>query len=106
MVRHEYWNADHIPWQSFGSCQGLDPAVFFHPDGERGRARIDRERRAKRICNSCPVLDQCRAYAVSTKQPYGIWGGMSEHELQDLLCASARSRRRIERRRTNSRSNH
>ncbi|WP_083864711.1 WhiB family transcriptional regulator [Nocardia brevicatena] len=67
-------------WQTRGSCRGVESAVFFHPDGERGRARADRVRRAKEICGTCPVLAQCRSYALSVSEPYGVWGGMSEDE--------------------------
>ncbi|AVH24797.1 WhiB family transcriptional regulator [Nocardia cyriacigeorgica] len=67
-------------WQLRGSCRGVESAVFFHPDGERGRARAARVRRAKQICDSCPVLAQCRNYALAVSEPYGIWGGMSEDE--------------------------
>nr|WP_280268409.1 WhiB family transcriptional regulator [Nocardia wallacei] len=72
--------AESWEWQLQGSCRGVDSAVFFHPDGERGRARADRERNAKRICRDCPVLAACREYALSAAEPYGIWGGMSEEE--------------------------
>ncbi|MFW9031565.1 WhiB family transcriptional regulator [Corynebacterium striatum] len=53
---------------------------FYHPDGERGRARAQRENRAKAICNSCPVLELCREHALRSAEPYGVWGGMSESE--------------------------
>lgn len=67
-------------WQLRGSCQGLESAVFFHPEGERGKARAARVNRAKQICHKCPVLQQCRNYALSVSEPYGVWGGMSEDE--------------------------
>ncbi|MCJ7857918.1 WhiB family transcriptional regulator [Corynebacterium kalidii] len=67
-------------WQLHGSCRGAESAVFFHPDGERGRARALREHRAKAICNECPVLAQCREHALSVGEVYGIWGGMGESE--------------------------
>jgi WhiB family redox-sensing transcriptional regulator len=54
--------------------------MFFHPDGERGRARAQRETRAKEMCKRCPVLVECRAHALAVCEPYGIWGGMSESE--------------------------
>jgi hypothetical protein len=53
-------NADIWDWQLQGLCRGVDSSVFFHPDGERGRARLQRERRAKEMCRSCPVMAQCR----------------------------------------------
>ncbi|MEU1986288.1 WhiB family transcriptional regulator [Nocardia sp. NPDC019395] len=72
--------ADAWEWQLLGSCRGLESTVFFHPDGERGRARAARVRRAKQICHACPVLDSCRNYALAVGEPYGVWGGMSEDE--------------------------
>lgn len=72
--------AEAWDWQLHGSCRGLESTVFFHPEGERGRARAARVRRAKEICDSCPVLDRCRSYALAVGEPYGVWGGMSEDE--------------------------
>jgi len=63
-----------------GKCRGVDSSVFFHPDGERGRARAQRENRAKELCRTCPVLARCRDHALAVAEPYGIWGGMSETE--------------------------
>ncbi|WP_084478383.1 WhiB family transcriptional regulator [Nocardia jejuensis] len=84
-VRGDHGIADDTRWQDSGSCRGMDSAMFFHPDGERGRARVDRVRRAKQICRSCQVVDRCLSYALATEQPFGIWGGMSEQERHDLL---------------------
>ncbi|EKT77461.1 WhiB family transcriptional regulator (plasmid) [Rhodococcus opacus] len=67
-------------WQHRASCRGTDTDLFFSPDGERGNVRARRERAAKQICQGCPVLDDCRAYALTATEPYGIWGGMSETE--------------------------
>lgn len=88
-------NADFWDWQLHGSCRGVDSAVFFHPDGERGRARTERENRAKEICQQCPVLTQCRRHALAVAEPYGIWGGLSESERESLLRPRARSRRMV-----------
>ncbi len=67
-------------WQLHGSCRGLDSSVFFSPEGERGRSRSVRVRRAKSICSSCPVRAECRKFALAAGEQYGIWGGMSEDE--------------------------
>ncbi|MCX5043899.1 WhiB family transcriptional regulator [Aldersonia sp. NBC_00410] len=85
-------NADLWDWQMRGLCRGVDSSVFFHPDGERGRARAQRELRAKEICRRCPVLAQCRSHALNVSEPYGIWGGMSEAERE---VHARRTRRRI-----------
>lgn len=73
-------NSDFWDWQMHGSCRGLDSSVFFHPEGERGQARAQRERRAKQVCAECPVLTQCRSHALAVDEPYGIWGGLTEAE--------------------------
>ncbi len=67
-------------WRLEGRCRGEDPSIFFHPDGERGRARVARTQRAKAICERCAVSEQCRQWAISVGEPFGIWGGMSEDE--------------------------
>jgi hypothetical protein len=56
----------------------MDPYLFFAPEDEPKGPRVRREREAKRICGHCPVIDQCRRYAFSAGEPYGVWGGTSE----------------------------
>lgn len=72
-------------WQLHGACRGMDSAFFFHPEGERGLARARREARAKVVCLGCPVLEQCRRHALSVQEPYGVWGGLSESERDELI---------------------
>ena len=79
-------------WQYQAACRSLPTEMFFHPDGERGPRRKNRENAAKAICYSCPVLAQCREHALASQEPYGIWGGLSEEERFDLI--SSRSPRR------------
>ena len=67
-------------WQYHGACRTADPTLFFHPEGERGSARRRRADAAKAICQGCPVLQQCRTHALSVREPYGVWGGISEDE--------------------------
>ena len=88
-------NADFWDWQREGHCRGLDSSVFFHPEGERGRARAIREMRAKTICQGCPVLVQCRNHALAVAEPYGIWGGMSESERNEILRSRPHRRERL-----------
>lgn len=83
-------NADVWDWQLDGLCRGYDSSVFFHPEGERGRARETRERKAKDICHRCPVLERCRDHALSVNEPYGVWGGMSARERAHHCFVDAR----------------
>ncbi|CAN5430149.1 WhiB family transcriptional regulator [soil metagenome] len=74
---------EHVwQWQYDGLCRTLSPNLFFHPDRERGSARRRRDENAKQVCFQCPVMRQCRGHALAAREPYGVWGGMSEHELR------------------------
>ena len=77
-------------WQKEGLCRGRDSAVFFHPDNERGTARMAREEKAKQLCRVCPVLTQCRSHALAVQEPYGVWGGMGEDERRRLIAEARR----------------
>ena len=81
---------DNWDWQLRGACRGIDSEFFFHPDGERGSGRARREAMAKQVCKGCPVLEQCRRHALAVQEPYGVWGGLSEGERDDIV----RGRRR------------
>jgi len=74
-------------WQLHGSCRGESTSLFFHPDGERGPARARRQAAAKAVCAQCPVIDACLKHALSVREPYGVWGGMSEEERARLIAA-------------------
>ena len=77
--------AEKWEWQLLGSCRGRDTELFFHPEGERGPRRDNREKAAKAICAVCPVLQECRTAALAAREPYGVWGGLSEHEREAIL---------------------
>ena len=72
-------------WQTRGACQSQDTELFFHPENERGPRRDAREAAAKAVCARCPVLQECRAHALATREPYGVWGGLSEPEREAIL---------------------
>lgn len=72
-------------WQRRGACRGMDSAVFFHPDGERNPSRARRTARAKQICARCPVIEPCREFALRTREPFGVWGGLAESERREIL---------------------
>ena len=67
-------------WQRSGACRDLGPESFFHPEGERGPARRNRASAAKSVCAACPVWRQCREHALAVREPYGVWGGLTEEE--------------------------
>ena len=61
--------------------------MFFPPSTtERKDERERRETRAKSICRICPVKSQCLEYAMEIREPYGIWGGLTEAERRTILA--------------------
>jgi WhiB family transcriptional regulator, redox-sensing transcriptional regulator len=79
--------ADLWEWQFDGSCRRQNPDVF-HPDGERGPSRRNRDSAAKAVCRGCPVLATCREHALQVHEPYGVWGGLTEHEREEMYAAA------------------
>ena len=67
-------------WRFQAACRILSSEAFFPPEDEPGRARKSRLRQAKMICQICPVIEQCREYALGTADLQGVWGGLSEEE--------------------------
>jgi WhiB family redox-sensing transcriptional regulator len=82
--------AERWDWQLRAACRGLPSDVFFHPDRERGPVRSRRTQIAKSICAACPVAAACLAHALEVREPYGVWGGLSEDEREELLGADRR----------------
>jgi WhiB family redox-sensing transcriptional regulator len=73
-------------WQMKAACRGPQATVFYPPSSfERKDEKLDRERRAKAICASCPVRQPCLDYALERRDQHGIWGGMSESERKRIL---------------------
>lgn len=74
-------------WQGEALCRGNHAHLFFAPSTlERKEDRERRELKAKAICSVCPVKPRCLDYALEIREPYGIWGGLTESERRQLLA--------------------
>lgn len=75
-------------WQLRAACRGPESVLFFPPTSpERRDDREAREQRAKAICRECAVRAPCLEYAMSIREPHGIWGGLNEAERRALVAA-------------------
>jgi WhiB family redox-sensing transcriptional regulator len=79
-------------WTRRAACLHADPELFF-PEGAGPRC-LDQVRLAKKWCASCPVLDDCLIWAVSTGECHGVWGGTTPDERR-LLRLRARTTARV-----------
>lgn len=71
-----------MDWRFEAACLEQDPELFF-PIGDAGPA-VDQIERAKAICRTCPVMQECLSWALESGQDFGVWGGMSEAERLQL----------------------
>lgn len=76
-----------LTWKLGGACRFASTDLFY-PASE---SEADP---AKEICRSCRVQEQCLEYALSAREPEGVWGGYTFAERRSIL------RRRRERVRT------
>lgn len=62
---------DDLAWHGQAACAGLGDIMF--PKSRDGRF-VD-YRAVVAICRTCPVLDECLAWALAAEEPHGCWGG-------------------------------
>ncbi len=78
--------ADMVEWQLLAACRGPHASVFFPPSHtEKRNEKRQRESKAKGICATCPVRQNCLEYALKVGEQHGIWGGLNEIERRHLL---------------------
>ena len=81
-------DAQATVWMWDALCAQTDPEAFY-PD-EHGSVGP-----AKAVCAVCPVLAECRAYALETDQRFGVWGGLSARERQQIRAGAATADRLV-----------
>ncbi len=65
-------------WMAEGNCRLYPPAVFFPSDG------VGVEK-ARKICATCPVAEQCLDHALDHGIEHGLCGGASERQRRRIL---------------------
>jgi WhiB family transcriptional regulator, redox-sensing transcriptional regulator len=72
-------------WRARALCAGADPEIFF-PTNEPTNRYDARNAQALAMCAVCPVLEQCRDWALDSGQAYGIAGGLTAGERRRVLA--------------------
>lgn len=84
-------NGDEPGWRERAACLAHPALLFFGFDeAENPGEKRAREDAAKAVCASCPVMRDCLEYALETREPYGIWGGLTESERKAEIRKRAR----------------
>ena len=71
-------------WTAHAVCATVDGNLWFPEKNDRMSAQ-----RAKQICRTCPVINECLEAAITSEVvELGIWGGTSERERRNIRRAS------------------
>jgi WhiB family redox-sensing transcriptional regulator len=74
-------------WARRAACWDAPQDWFFPP---HGRSALRAYRRARQVCERCPVLVECREYALRVRPEYGLWGGLTPHEREKMSTMSGK----------------
>lgn len=74
--------ADRPAWMTQAACRGADPNLFY-PNG-RGAEANHAYRKARAVCDRCPVAADCLGYALAHDIGFGIWAGTSPLQRRTL----------------------
>ncbi len=61
-------------WTDRAACKGRTDLFFVN------RGDTTQMNRAKAICQTCPVIEECREYVTYNPERFGIWAGMTEKD--------------------------
>lgn len=87
------YSPDEVVFMDFGSCKTQPPALFDTNTAKgttsmRGRVCIagetlrkrDAIAKARQVCASCPVIDECREFIEKYPEQEGVWAGTLPEE--------------------------
>lgn len=72
-------------WQEKSACRGMDIEIFFLPYNARNEEKRALTEKAKKICQTCPVISDCLDYALDIEEEYGVYGGLSADERKVII---------------------
>lgn len=76
-----------IDWKYKAACRtpGMSAIFYPPPEQEKRQAKLKREEQAIRVCQTCPVIEECLDHALRKDENLGIWGGKTEEERKAIL---------------------
>jgi WhiB family transcriptional regulator, redox-sensing transcriptional regulator len=85
-------------WKNQAACQDTDIRLWFGdehaPKVKKASRSKEQTAQAKEICAACPVLQECREWALRVRLPFGIVAGMTEVERLRALVERDQAKQR------------
>lgn len=84
---HKPLHSLYPEWHIHASCRGTADSedVFFDTAGSN-YTHSDAAT-AREICDSCPVFNDCLAYAINEREEYGFWAGTTMRQRRAIFKA-------------------
>ena len=76
---------EDVEWEA-AACKGIDVEFYYLENAQA----VAMNPKLRRICESCPIYDECLEYAIPNEH-HGFWAGTSA---MDRKAIRARMRRR------------
>ena len=83
------WRPD---WQQHAVCRGMNTELFMPKRGDHHGVK-----KAIAICNTCPVIQQCRDYGFQLEEEglvFGVFGGLTQSHRDKALTSERRTGQR------------
>ena len=71
--------SDEASWSLWAQCAKPGTPGMFPADGDHEGIQT-----AKAVCEVCPVRAECLTQALSTREKFGVWGGLTTDEREGL----------------------
>lgn len=88
--------AEGDAWREDALCLELGSRLFY-PERIEGTTppQFETPFEAVRACAMCPVMAECRARALATREPEGVWGGMTDRAREKALATPEATRQAL-----------
>src|SRR4051812_30542419 len=64
-------------WRDQSAC--VDRPADMFPD----ESDLPGNERARAVCGPCPVTEECLLFAFASREPWGVWGGLTTDERRE-----------------------
>jgi WhiB family redox-sensing transcriptional regulator len=76
-------------WHTRAACRTTSKSVFFGSSTpeERPAYTLTSIRKARAICEMCPVFNECLYQALTNREDYGLWAGTTMRQRKEIFRA-------------------